>query len=164
MVALITIKKPDGSIEKISLDEFRRRQKKPASAPSAFAKATADKSELRRGKPAPVKLAVSTAQPAKNEEAKSLLEEELPPKTDNAPLKSAEFIVSFADGLAFIQSDQVDSIRQVAKEVKGYAVVLSASQPRQGVWGHKPDAFDLMGALKARWDPRGILNQGAFAV
>jgi D-lactate dehydrogenase (cytochrome) len=80
------------------------------------------------------------------------------------PLTSAELIVSFADGLTFIHSDHVAAIRQAAQAVKGYAVILSASEQSKDVWGHKPEGLDLMGALKARWDPRGILNPGVFAV
>ncbi|MDD2758544.1 MAG: hypothetical protein PHD72_04215 [Patescibacteria group bacterium] len=82
MPALITIKKPDGSTEKITLEEFKRRP--------AFA-------SLRRGEqivqapPAPtVPVVVRTTLPPKNAEAKSLLEEELPKKNDGAPLKSAD--------------------------------------------------------------------------
>ena len=79
-------------------------------------------------------------------------------------LKSAELIVSFADGLTFIKGDQIAAIRQAAQRVGGYAIVLSAPQPPTDAWGHKPDGFDLMGALKARWDPRGMLNPETFVV
>jgi FAD/FMN-containing dehydrogenase len=29
-------------------------------------------------------------------------------------------------------------------------------------WRHLPDSLDLMRALKARWDPRGLLNPSEF--
>jgi FAD/FMN-containing dehydrogenase len=42
--------------------------------------------------------------------------------------------------------------------------VLNPSSGTSGVWGYTPDSLDLMRALKARWDPRGLLNPGTFIV
>ncbi|MEW5719363.1 MAG: FAD-linked oxidase C-terminal domain-containing protein, partial [Chloroflexota bacterium] len=79
-------------------------------------------------------------------------------------LRDAHAIVDFASGLIYAHDAPVETLRRVARAVGGYAIVLSAPQPPQDVWGHKPDGFDLMRALKARWDPRGLCNPGAFIV
>ena len=58
-------------------------------------------------------------------------------------------------------------LRQPALALGGYAVVIDMPAAWQGSidrWGYQPQAIDLMRKLKARWDPEGILNQGAFIV
>jgi glycolate oxidase FAD binding subunit len=47
----------------------------------------------------------------------------------------------------------------------GYAVAMTTPaslRPQIDPWGYQPDALALMRSLKARWDPAGILNSGAF--
>lgn len=84
MTVLIPIKRPDGTIEKITMEEFRARQKKPAAPKLSVSKPVEKKIEkpMAVAKPVFVKPAVKPAQPlsqtAKTEEGKSLLEEELP--------------------------------------------------------------------------------------
>ncbi len=58
----------------------------------------------------------------------------------------------------------VEGVRKVTQTINGYTVVLNAPQPPDTVWGHRPAAWRLMQALKARWDPRGRFNPGAFIV
>ena len=81
-------------------------------------------------------------------------------------LGSAPFMADLGNGQLYVQGVQdVARMRQSARAVGGYAVVLSAPTVDRGVldvWGYSPDTLDLMRALKACWDPRGLLNPGAF--
>jgi D-lactate dehydrogenase (cytochrome) len=79
-------------------------------------------------------------------------------------LGNASFAADLANGLLYARGvKDVAVVRQRARAVGGYAIVLgSASQV--DAWGHTPDGLDLMRTLKARWDPRGALNPGAFLV
>ena len=59
------------------------------------------------------------------------------------------------------------AVRTLALSLAGYAVVLSAPEDlstQLDDWGVAPDSLALMRGLKARWDPAGILNVGAFLV
>ncbi len=78
-------------------------------------------------------------------------------------LRDARVVVDFAPGLIYAHDAPVEPMRRAARAVGGYAIVLRALTP-QDVWGHTPDGFDLMRALKARWDPRGLLNPETFVV
>jgi len=83
-------------------------------------------------------------------------------------LGSAPFMADLGSGQLYVQGVQdVVRVRHAlrARAVGGYAVVLSAPTVDRGVldvWGYSPDTLDLMRALKACWDPRGLLNPGAF--
>lgn len=49
----------------------------------------------------------------------------------------------------------------------GYLVVEEAPPALSGaldLWGPLPEGIDVMRALRARWDPAGILNPGRFVV
>jgi len=81
-------------------------------------------------------------------------------------------MADFAGGMLWLRdSDEIEPIRQAARALGGYAIVLPgpASQARRpetrvDPWGHSPDGLDLMRSLKARWDPRNLLNPGAFII
>ena len=77
-------------------------------------------------------------------------------------LNDPRVVVDFAAGLIYAHDAPVDVVRRAAQAVRGYAIILSASAPPADVWGHQPDGLDLMRALKARWDPRGLCNPDAF--
>jgi D-lactate dehydrogenase (cytochrome) len=82
-------------------------------------------------------------------------------------LSEALFLADVASGLLYVRSAQaavVEAVRQAAQTIDGYGVVLHAPQPPSVVWGHLPEARGLMQALKARWNPRGLFNPGAFIV
>jgi D-lactate dehydrogenase (cytochrome) len=79
-------------------------------------------------------------------------------------LDNARVVADFAAGLIYAHDAPVDAVRRAAQAVGGYAIILSASAPSADVWGYQPDGLDLMCALKARWDPRGLYNPGAFLV
>ena len=56
-------------------------------------------------------------------------------------------------------------LRERAVPLGGYAAILDASAALGSIrdrWGDAPEAFDVMRRLKDSWDPRGILNPGAF--
>jgi len=86
----------------------------------------------------------------------------LQPWLANAPLAA-----DLANGLLYVRSTQSSSIqamRQAAQALGGYVVVLTAPQAPLDIWGNASEARALMQALKARWDPRGLFNPGAFMV
>ncbi|MCX7838269.1 MAG: FAD-binding oxidoreductase [Anaerolineae bacterium] len=84
------------------------------------------------------------------------------------------YLVDVASGLVYVIASfddahtaqrWLDTIRQSARARGGYAVVMQMPDEWQSVvdwWGYRPDAFDLMRALKARWDPAGILDRARF--
>lgn len=86
-----------------------------------------------------------------------------------APVMDATpFIADLASGLLYTRGARdVELVRQSARSVGGYAVVIAAPAEAHGtldIWGHTPAGLDLMRALKARWDASGMLNPGAFLV
>ncbi len=57
----------------------------------------------------------------------------------------------------------IEALRQPALATGGYAFVTSLPESWRGVidrWGYRPDGWEIMRALKARWDPQSILNPG----
>jgi len=91
-----------------------------------------------------------------------------------APLESGAFLADVASGLVYAVATMeevararawVDALRKPALSAGGYAVVINAPESLRGaldVWGYQPQTLELMRALKARWDPAGILNPGEF--
>jgi D-lactate dehydrogenase (cytochrome) len=81
-------------------------------------------------------------------------------------LGDAPFVADLANGLLYTRGVQdIAAVRRPARAAGGYAVVLTAAPALHGiydVWGERPDALDLMRALKARWDPQGLLNPSAL--
>jgi glycolate oxidase subunit GlcD len=85
-------------------------------------------------------------------------------------------LLDFASGFAYATADfkdlgeaqaWVDRLRQAALRVGGYTVVMEMPTEwdnRLERFGYIPEALPLMRALKARWDPAGIMNPGAFIV
>lgn len=56
-------------------------------------------------------------------------------------------------------------LRARLAEIQGYAVLEDAgpgTRAASDLWGPPPPTFGLMRALKARWDPRGVLNRGRY--
>lgn len=83
-------------------------------------------------------------------------------------LGDAPFVADLANGLLYTRGVQdIAAVRRSARTAGGYAVVLAAApalHDAYDVWGKRPDALDLMHALKARWDPHSLLNPSAFLV
>ena len=102
-------------------------------------------------------------------------------------LLAAEWLLDIASGFAYVKVDLsrsvgtssgakfepanwpattwLTTIRQHAQAREGYAIVLampSTHAEQIDRWGYKPDSLGLMSQLKARWDPHGVLNPGAF--
>lgn len=76
------------------------------------------------------------------------------------------FIADLANGSLYVvpaAQDTALGLRQTALSLGGYAVVGNGSQDMDP-WGYTPDTLPLMRQLKARWDPKGILNPGVFLV
>ncbi len=76
------------------------------------------------------------------------------------------YAVATADDAELAKS-WLQAVRQPALAAGGYAVVMaSPASLRSQIdpWGYQPESLALMRNLKARWDPAGILNPGAFVV
>jgi len=78
------------------------------------------------------------------------------------------FIADLANGTISIAPaplNRVLDLRETALSLDGYAVVVNGPKDL-GIdpWGYSPDTLPLMRQLKARWDPKGILNPGVFLV
>jgi glycolate oxidase FAD binding subunit len=57
------------------------------------------------------------------------------------------------------------ALRAALAAVGGYAVVEDAPdalRPTIDLWGTHPPTLPLMRALKAQWDPQGVLNPGRY--
>ncbi len=78
-------------------------------------------------------------------------------------LGDAPFMAEFATGLVYVRTPNLQAVRQAARAAGGYAIVLSGPNQVER-WGYSPEGLDLMRGIKARWDPRGLFNPGAFLV
>ena len=103
--------------------------------------------------------------------SETLMRAGVPPKdlprlmVELAPaLAGAAFIADVANGLLYAQGvADVAAVRRPAKAAGGYAVILAG--PAGGdPWGYASDGLDLIRGIKARWDPAGLCNPGAFHV
>jgi len=74
------------------------------------------------------------------------------------------FIADLANGLLYMQApygiQELELALQSAHVSGGYVVQLNAKADKYIAWQHAPGCLDLMHSLKARWDPRGLLNPG----
>lgn len=87
-------------------------------------------------------------------------------------LNSGAFIADISSGLLYatttVDSQEkvgvwLETLRKIALATEGYALVMEMREQLQlDRWGYRPSSFDIMKQLKAQWDPRGILNAGAF--
>jgi glycolate oxidase subunit GlcD len=83
----------------------------------------------------------------------------------NAAALDGDVMVDFAGGTIHARPAvaRIPALRQTALALGGYAVVTSGAAGLDP-WGYTPDTLPLMRQLKARWDPAGCLNPGAFPV
>jgi len=79
-------------------------------------------------------------------------------------LKDAPYMADLPSGMVYMQSTEVEAVRQSAQANGGYTIMLSGTNGKHDVWGHKPEGLDLMRGIKSRWDSRGLFNPGAFIV
>ncbi|MCX7708215.1 MAG: FAD-binding oxidoreductase, partial [Anaerolineae bacterium] len=87
---------------------------------------------------------------------------EVAPAVGDAPV-----LADVPTGMVYTRGVPVEPLRRAAQALGGYAAVLGCTSPAavgSGVdlWGHRPDGLDLMHGIKAKWDPLGIFNPGAF--
>lgn len=76
-------------------------------------------------------------------------------------------MADLGNGMLYVQGREdeelLTQLRGRALAAGGYAIVLCAPEgSRLERWGYQPDALPEMRALKARWDPQGVFNPGAF--
>jgi D-lactate dehydrogenase (cytochrome) len=71
----------------------------------------------------------------------------------------AEWVADAASGILYTSGAPLDALRRAAISRGGYAVGLAG---QADPWGYTPSALPLMRSLKARWDPQGLFNPGAF--
>ncbi len=95
-------------------------------------------------------------------------------RNQTARLESSSYLVDIASGLVYAvalpanASDAktwLDPLRQAALAIGGYAIVTQLPDEWRNTidWrGYRPDALDVMRALKTRWDPAGILEMDQF--
>jgi D-lactate dehydrogenase (cytochrome) len=78
------------------------------------------------------------------------------------------FVVDIANGTIYIAPtplNMAQDLRETALSLDGYAVVVNGPKDMEiDPWGYSPDTLPLMRQLKARWDPKGILNPGVFLI
>ncbi len=80
-------------------------------------------------------------------------------------LSRAAFIADLANGQVCVQYDAVGVVRDAARAVGGYAILLNAQGERADeVWGYTPDGLEWMRGLKARWDAQNLCNPNLFVV
>lgn len=94
-------------------------------------------------------------------------------RSNSAALTRGRFLADLAHGLVYaVQTFDdaevarlwLDRLRQSSRARSGYAIVLHAPAANLplDLWGYSPETLDLMRALKARWDPAGILTSELF--
>ena len=82
----------------------------------------------------------------------------------------ASTLVDLPNGHLYLRGlFDLDRVRHLARALGGYAVILRAGEARLPldpdlIWGHVPDALDMMQAIAAQWDPAGGFNDGVFIV
>jgi len=96
--------------------------------------------------------------------------------TQSSVLDRGTYLIDFASGLTYAVASMknandaktwLDSLRQPALALGGYAVVMQMPDEWRGVidpWGYRPDAIDVMQKLKAKWDAARILGVREFLV
>ncbi|MEW5720723.1 MAG: FAD-binding oxidoreductase, partial [Chloroflexota bacterium] len=95
-------------------------------------------------------------------------------RNQSARLDACSYLVDIASGLVYAVASPANvneakawlaPLRQAALAIGGYAIVAQLPDEWRATidrWGYRPDALDLMRALKARWDPAGILETDRF--
>ena len=97
-------------------------------------------------------------------------------RAHSSVLEQDAFVVDVASGMIYAAPEsgkienartQLNAMRETARAMSGYAIAMSVPDEWRGaldVWGDAPASLEVMRALKARWDPKGIFNPGVFWV
>jgi glycolate oxidase FAD binding subunit len=91
--------------------------------------------------------------------------------TDGPPLGArlapAEVIYDWGGGLLSVLADEATDLRAAMAGIPGHATLIRASEAARARWGtfhpEPPAVAALTAGLRARFDPRGILNPGRMA-
>jgi glycolate oxidase subunit GlcD len=90
---------------------------------------------------------------------------------DHAPsLNGSFFFADIASGLLYLLGEKTPfslaALTDSARKVGGYGLLLAAPKnyPVSEIRAHPPESLELMRRLKAKWDPKGLFNPGAFLV
>lgn len=93
-----------------------------------------------------------------------------------AAFEAHTWLVDVASGMLYVVASFEDAraarawlepLRQAALACGGYALVMRLPEEWRATidwWGYRPSALALMRALKARWDPAGILEPDKFGM
>ncbi|MEW5720706.1 MAG: FAD-linked oxidase C-terminal domain-containing protein, partial [Chloroflexota bacterium] len=93
-----------------------------------------------------------------------------------ALLDVGSFLIDVANGQITIVAEMgepdrakrwLEELQRAAFGIGGYAIATALPEEMRSVvdrWGYCPESLNLMRALKARWDPAGILGAGTFMV
>ena len=83
---------------------------------------------------------------------------------DNAALAGVDWLVDLASGLVYLRgAPSIPAVQGAAGGLGGYACLVRApAATPAAVAAYHPKSWELMAALKARWDPQGYLNPGAM--
>jgi D-lactate dehydrogenase (cytochrome) len=99
--------------------------------------------------------------------AKSLIRIGVAPKdlgrwlVEVSPRWKEPFMADVATGLIYTRGGP-SLLRPAAEKLGGYGIVVAGPTTSEDRWGRAPEGLDLMHDLKARWDPAGQFNPGAF--
>ena len=88
--------------------------------------------------------------------------------TDGPPLAArlapAEAILDWGGGLLWVLADPDTDVRAAMAGIPGHATLVRAAEPARARWGvfhpEPPAVAALAAALRARFDPAGVLNPG----
>ena len=84
-------------------------------------------------------------------------------------LRSTTILADAPNGHLYIRGEfDLGRLQQTANAANGYTVLLRTGSagpvPTQNVWGYRPDALDIMKAIKEQWDPAGGFNTDLFII
>jgi glycolate oxidase FAD binding subunit len=81
-----------------------------------------------------------------------------------ADLRTGDVVVRVRENVSLSGNGEPVSAGRTVRELLGHATVLNAGPATQiDAWGEPPSTLATMRALKASFDPQGVLAPGRFA-